>query len=1142
MTARILAVLLVVVTTAALSRLTRSSGARLNVVVFTIFSPKAQGCPIIVPARAIDGERRAAAELQHTFAQTSGLGGAAFPIVAEERATPRCGVYVGATVRAGDFLRRTHQPPRDTTVGALVRDGAVFIRSERRESIESAVGWFLEQQLGAHWFIPGPLGEVVPARTELTLDAGEFRASPGFVHRDLGTQGGEANRAWYGLNKLEPRFEHSHNLVNIFRPEDFRRIPEMAPIRNGARFIPAATSGNWQPNMLSPAAVKHAAAVASRAFDTDPKRLSFSLSINDSDRFDESPATLAAVSSANFPSSPLSPLPPVQTNPGQGVSQQATEATERAQSSTSAFSSSPLSPLPPVQTQSGQAVSQQASEGNSGRPGPRFFRHRPDYSPLVFRFTNSVAERVAQQYPNRYLPAYAYYWCENAPLFPIARNVVPFLTADRSRWSFPEFAAEDRGLIERWCRSGAEIVGVYDYFEGAPYLCPRPTLYTVAQSIPFEYKAGIRAFYGEGSPNWALDGPKLWLAAQLLWSPESDQPSPASLRTRDQGPRTKDSRSAPLPPVKSDQTKAFEQEPTEGKPITNNPQPITAHVSSPRPRTPAELLDIYYREFWAEAAGPMREFFALCEEVWQHQPGPPLWLRYYGDEDQAYIYTPEQRARLRIFLAAAERAARSDAVRARVAFTSNAFAITEKFADFCAAREELHRMTQREISPESMSASLPEKSNSIKAFAQEATEGTAPSATSSPLPPFPPVKTPTKAVLQETTEGTERIAATGTVTADVPPSPPRSLRPPVNPNQTNAVSQELAERAENTRATGAQPITAPANARALITAWKRYIEARSEFTRAYEELTRAHPLALGSQDINIYLRNQPDGRVARALTQTDAARATLRENEYLAEVYLAATESQLSALFARGVESLFDPGWQHVAMRPINNHATNDWTAPGVPWQGTGEAWEGRTVEFLTNARGERVLKIASCRTESLGQWAGAVPNALYAAQVHVRAKTSPGTATFLIVNFLNADERHVGLGRSDRLPPTSPVTYPAKAVLQDAAEGAERVRTIFTATSPTSSQRSPVNPNQSKAASQKIAESAERDSSPLSPLPPVNPNRTTDASGIQETDLCVVIRAPANAKYIGFAVQAWNQIDDDFAEFSRASLKRLVE
>jgi len=173
------------------------------------------------------------------------------------------------------------------------------------------------------------------------------------------------------------------------------------------------------------------------------------------------------------------------------------------------------------------------------------------------------------------------------------------------------------------------VVGIYDYYEGAPQLMPRPTLYAVTQSIPYAYEVGVRAFYAESFANWGIDGPKYWLAAQLLWDAKQH---------------------------------------------------------------PAALLDTYYREYWQEAAGPMREFFDLCDRQWLEQPLPSYWLKYFKDEHQALRFPPEVRLALRMKLEAAGRLAQSDTVRQRLEFTSAAFAVTEAFCEFSEARDRLSRL------------------------------------------------------------------------------------------------------------------------------------------------------------------------------------------------------------------------------------------------------------------------------------------------------------------------------------------------------------------------------------------------------------------------------------------------------------------
>ena len=138
--------------------------------------------------------------------------------------------------RSGRAARPTGgRPPHDNAVAFAVADGALVMAAERRETIEGAAGWFLEETLGARWYVPGPLGEEVPARREFSLPAGRREARPAFVHRDLGFDGTDGNREWYGRNRLEARFEHGHNLREIYRTEDFAREPDLAPVRNGQR-------------------------------------------------------------------------------------------------------------------------------------------------------------------------------------------------------------------------------------------------------------------------------------------------------------------------------------------------------------------------------------------------------------------------------------------------------------------------------------------------------------------------------------------------------------------------------------------------------------------------------------------------------------------------------------------------------------------------------------------------------------------------------------------------------------------------------------------------------------------------------------------------------------------------------------------
>ncbi len=519
---------------------------------FIAFDRAGYRAPIYIEQEAGEGGMRAARLLQHTLATASGWHPGTFPIQLDGKIGARArGIFL--SVRPDSSTRAALSFPVSYSIAA----GRLTIMSKTSETLESAVSWFLEKELGAHWFMPGPLGEHVPRRESLILGDKTESIIPSFISRDLGGFVSPVENEWSTRNRLQVLFEHRHSMSAVFQPEDLRQHPELAPVLGGRSFFPGEEKQhNWQPNFTAPFAAGHAAAVLNRWLDESPTRLSVPLAINDSYRFDQSTATREL-----------------------------------------------LDP-------------------------PRYFRGRPDYSDLLFGFINRVAAEVARTHPDRYLTTYAYYWTEDTPRFRVEPNVVPYLTADRSQWFDPANAAEDRQLIARWLAAGPREVGIYDYYYGAPFLVPRPTLYTVAQSIPYAHQAGVRAFFAETHPNWGLDGPKLWLAAQLLWDARQD---------------------------------------------------------------PFRLLDTYYREFWQEAAGPMREYFETCDAQWLAQPRPAYWLKYYKDEHQYLLYPATARLALRQRLTAAAALAKSREVRERVEFVRAAFAASEAFIEFCELRDQLAR-------------------------------------------------------------------------------------------------------------------------------------------------------------------------------------------------------------------------------------------------------------------------------------------------------------------------------------------------------------------------------------------------------------------------------------------------------------------
>jgi hypothetical protein len=260
----------------------------------------------------------------------------------------------------------------------------------------------------------------------------------------------------------------------------------------------------------------------------------------------------------------------------------------------------------------------------------RWFRGRPDYSNLTFRFMNRAADELSRSHPDKFLGTLAYYWEENTPDFPVHPQVLPFLTADRSQGYDPAFWREEFSLQERWAKAGPRRLGLYDYLYGVGFVVPRLHPHLIAENLRHARSVGFTDYYCEATPNWGIDGPMTWLVAQLLSNPNQS---------------------------------------VDG------------------------LLDEYYARYFQESAAPMRRFFERCEEQWMRQPGPSYWLKHFRNESQADLFPSAVCAELRQRLDEAGRMARRSTVQARVALVADAFGVSERFVRMNELRARLSRET-----------------------------------------------------------------------------------------------------------------------------------------------------------------------------------------------------------------------------------------------------------------------------------------------------------------------------------------------------------------------------------------------------------------------------------------------------------------
>jgi hypothetical protein len=265
-----------------------------------------------------------------------------------------------------------------------------------------------------------------------------------------------------------------------------------------------------------------------------------------------------------------------------------------------------------------------------------YFRGFPDYSPLVFAFMNRAAEAGALTGSGHYLGCLAYFWCENPPGFPVNPAVVPYVTTDRSQYYDSSYRAADLALMSRWRASGVKAYGLWEYAYGQGFWVPRLPHRALAAAIKEGWHRGARGYMADAGSHWGFDTFKTWLIAQLLWDP--------------------------------------------GRPFD-------------------ELADDFFRGYYGPAAEPMRRFYDRCEAQWMAQPGPPYWLKFYQQEDQAGLFPIKTCRELRALLVAAAQAATGNPpVADRVEQTSRGFAVTETYVAFDSVRRKLTAMTDAEIS------------------------------------------------------------------------------------------------------------------------------------------------------------------------------------------------------------------------------------------------------------------------------------------------------------------------------------------------------------------------------------------------------------------------------------------------------------
>lgn len=261
------------------------------------------------------------------------------------------------------------------------------------------------------------------------------------------------------------------------------------------------------------------------------------------------------------------------------------------------------------------------------RPLPDWHGFSGERSIQYYTWLNAIAENLEADHPDKMLGCLAY----SAVILPpkgmrLHRNIIPYLTSNRADYWDRSFRRQDMEMLRRWS-AVTDQMGIYDYAYGMGFAIPRIYNHLFQEAIRDAVEQGVKGFYAEVYPNWGLDGHKLYVMSRILWDPEVDVDA---------------------------------------------------------------LTDDWNERMFREAAGPMKEYFALCERAWRENNfGSGHWAyRLAADPEQFLIFPPEVLEQCAAYLEQARRLAEDEIVRERIEFFAKTFDVTRVLAgNYWAAHE-----------------------------------------------------------------------------------------------------------------------------------------------------------------------------------------------------------------------------------------------------------------------------------------------------------------------------------------------------------------------------------------------------------------------------------------------------------------------
>lgn len=243
---------------------------------------------IVVSQNASDQVQKAAKTLQEYIQKSSG---AMLPIAASA---------TGNTISVGQNASvDTSKIDQDGFILQGVNEHNYVIAGGSDWGTEFGVDDFLERYLGVRWLEPTDLGTDIPKHSTIDIPDTKIVQQPTYLSRQLSPVNIESNDPlgkWGRFNRARGRILFHHNMLHLFPVSIFGKThPEFYPMQaDGTRYIPKDDDDpRWQPNFSAPGIVDVAAERIEKYFQDNPTATSYSLGMNDSNNWDESPASKA---------------------------------------------------------------------------------------------------------------------------------------------------------------------------------------------------------------------------------------------------------------------------------------------------------------------------------------------------------------------------------------------------------------------------------------------------------------------------------------------------------------------------------------------------------------------------------------------------------------------------------------------------------------------------------------------------------------------------------------------------------------------------------------------------------------------------------------------------------------------------------